>query len=95
MAVKLERRAVGVTWVEQNAMARAAHALVDGGRVWVIDPYEDAGALAAVSELGTPAGVLQRSTVTTAIARRSRSGSAFRSGGCRWTWRGRRLRRLR
>ena len=59
MAVKLQRHALGVTWIEQNAMARAAHALVDGGRVWLIDPYEDAEALAAVAGLGTPAGVLQ------------------------------------
>jgi hypothetical protein len=59
MAVKLQRHALGVSWVEQNAMARAAHALVGDGRVWLIDPYEDGGALAAVAELGTPAGVLQ------------------------------------
>jgi hypothetical protein len=59
MGVKLQRHALGVTWVEQNAMARAAHALVDVRRVWLIDPYEDTEALAAVSELGTPAGVLQ------------------------------------
>jgi hypothetical protein len=59
MGVKLQRHALGVTWVEQGAMARAAHGLVDGGRVWLIDPYEDAPALAAVAELGTPAGVVQ------------------------------------
>lgn len=59
MAVKLQRHALGVTWVEQNAMARAAHALVHDRRVWLIDPFEDADALAAVAELGTPAGVLQ------------------------------------
>lgn len=40
-------------------MARAAHALLDEQRVWLIDPYEHAEALAAVTELGTPAGVLQ------------------------------------
>lgn len=40
-------------------MGRAAHALLDAGRVWLIDPYEDAAALAAATELGTPAGVLQ------------------------------------
>jgi hypothetical protein len=39
--------------------ARAAHALLDDQRVWLIDPYEDAQALAAVAALGTPAGVLQ------------------------------------
>ena len=59
MGVTLQRHALGVTWFEQHAMARAAHALVDGDRVWLIDPYEDAGALAAAAELGTPAGVLQ------------------------------------
>ena len=40
-------------------MARAAHGVLDDGRVWLIDPFEDAEALAAVAELGTPAGVLQ------------------------------------
>jgi len=59
MAVKLQRHALGITWVEQNAMARAAHALVAGERVWLIDPYEHPDALAAAAELGTPAGVLQ------------------------------------
>ncbi|HEY3946522.1 MAG TPA: hypothetical protein VGL78_14945 [Solirubrobacteraceae bacterium] len=59
MAVTLQRHALGVTWVEDSALARAAHALLDDGRVWLIDPYEDAGAMAAVAELGTPAGVLQ------------------------------------
>jgi hypothetical protein len=59
MGVTLQRHALGVTWVEQNAMARAAHALVDDGRVWLIDPYENAEAMAAATELGTPAGVLQ------------------------------------
>jgi hypothetical protein len=59
MGVKLQRHALGVTWVEQNAMARAAHALVHDRRVWLIDPYEDAEALAAVSGFGAPAGVLQ------------------------------------
>jgi hypothetical protein len=59
MAVKLHRHALGLTWVEQNAMARAAHALVADQRVWLIDPYDAADALVAVAELGTPAGVLQ------------------------------------
>jgi hypothetical protein len=59
MAVTLQRHALGVTWVEQGAMARAAHGLLDGGRVWLIDPYDNDGALAAMGELGTPAGVLQ------------------------------------
>ncbi len=59
MTVTLQRHALGVTWVEQTAMARAAHGLVEDGQVWLIDPYEDADALAAVAELGKPAAVLQ------------------------------------
>jgi hypothetical protein len=59
MAGMVQRHALGVTWVEQGAMARAAHGLLDEGRVWLIDPYEDAEALAVVAELGAPAGVLQ------------------------------------
>lgn len=40
-------------------MARSAHAVVDDGRVWLIDPFEDAEALAAARELGEPVGVIQ------------------------------------
>jgi hypothetical protein len=59
MGVRLHRHALGVSWVEDNATARAATALVDGPRVWFIDPYDDAAAMAAATALGTPAGVLQ------------------------------------
>ncbi|MGH2872241.1 MAG: hypothetical protein ACRDL5_07230 [Solirubrobacteraceae bacterium] len=40
-------------------MRRAAHALVHGGRVWLVDPFEDPVALAAAGELGRPAAVIQ------------------------------------
>lgn len=40
-------------------MARAAHALVEARRVWLIDPFEDVEAMAAATELGTAAGVVQ------------------------------------
>jgi hypothetical protein len=40
-------------------MARAAHALAGDGRVWLIDPFDDPGALEAVAGLGEPAGVIQ------------------------------------
>ena len=59
MPVTLQRHSLGITWVEQSAMARAAHAFADDGRVWLIDPFRDADAMAAAAELGTPAGVLQ------------------------------------
>ena len=57
--VSLQRHALGLTWVERSGGARAASALVDDGRVWLIDPYDHAEAIAAAAELGTPAGVLQ------------------------------------
>ena len=40
-------------------MARASHALVSDGRVWLIDPFEDADALQAAADLGEPAAVIQ------------------------------------
>ena len=50
---------LGISWVQAGAMARAAHAVADGGRVWLIDPirrYRGAGGRRA---LGQPAGVIQ------------------------------------
>ena len=40
-------------------MARAAHAVADGGRVWLIDPFDDTAALEAAARLGQPAAVIQ------------------------------------
>jgi hypothetical protein len=48
-----------LTWTESGGMARAAHALVDEERVWLIDPFEDDPALSAAAELGRPQAVLQ------------------------------------
>jgi hypothetical protein len=50
MGVRRQRHALGVTWIEQNAMARAAHALVDDRRVSLIDLHENAEAMAATTE---------------------------------------------
>lgn len=55
----LQHHAVGLTWTESNGMARAAHALVDQQRVWLVDPFEDEPALSAAAELGRPQAVLQ------------------------------------
>jgi len=49
----------GITWVMDEAMARASHALAKDGRVWIIDPVDDHDAMAKVAELGEPAAVLQ------------------------------------
>jgi hypothetical protein len=59
MTATIHRHAAGLTWTETGGMMRAAHALADEGRVWLIDPFEDDEAFTAASELGRPAAVLQ------------------------------------
>jgi hypothetical protein len=59
MSNSIQRHPLGLTWVETTGMRRAAHALRSDGRVWLIDPFEDEVALSAVTELGSPAGVIQ------------------------------------
>jgi hypothetical protein len=59
MSTSVSRHALGLTWVEATGMRRAAHALRDGDRVWLVDPFEDEMALTAAAELGHPAGVIQ------------------------------------
>ena len=60
MAVRgLTEHPLGLTWVGDDPLERAAHALVHDGRVWLVDPFEDEEALARVAELGELAGVLQ------------------------------------
>lgn len=49
----------GLSWVVDEPMARASHALVSNGRVWLIDPVDAAGAVERVRDLGKPAAVLQ------------------------------------
>lgn len=48
-----------LTWVVREPMARASHALVDDGRVWLVDPVADDEALERAVGLGEPVGVLQ------------------------------------
>jgi len=55
----IEAPEIGLTWVTEEANARASHALASDGRVWIIDPVEDEAALDRVGELGEPAAVLQ------------------------------------
>jgi hypothetical protein len=59
MSARLQRHAIGLTWIEASFMARSAHALRSEDRVWLIDPFEDEPALREVAALGTPAGVIQ------------------------------------
>jgi hypothetical protein len=55
---EVEEHALGLTWVVQEPMERAFHALVDDGRVWLVDPL-DGPEIEDVAGLGEPAGVLQ------------------------------------
>ena len=55
----LQEHDLGLTWVHKEAMARTCHALVDDGRVWLIDPTDEDEALDRAAALGEPAGVLQ------------------------------------
>lgn len=49
----------GVSWVLDEPMQRASHALAADGRVWLVDPVDVPEALERALALGEPAGVLQ------------------------------------
>jgi len=55
----LEESPVGLTWTIDEPLARSAHALADGGYVWLIDPVDEPAAVERALALGRPAGVLQ------------------------------------
>ncbi|HZL47476.1 MAG TPA: hypothetical protein VFC30_00505 [Solirubrobacteraceae bacterium] len=55
----VEEHAFGLSWVMDEPMTRTSHALLDGGRVWLIDPVDEPEAMARVRELGEPQAVLQ------------------------------------
>lgn len=52
---------VGLEWISPTPgfMRRASHALVDDGRVWLVDPVDEDGLDARLAGLGTPAGVIR------------------------------------
>jgi hypothetical protein len=49
----------GFGWVVDEFMGRCSHALVDDGRVWVIDPVDGDEVEERIRAAGTPAGVVQ------------------------------------
>ena len=55
----VHEHAAGLTWTEGNAMARSWHALVSGGRVWLVDPVDAGGVVAQAAGRGELAGVIQ------------------------------------
>jgi hypothetical protein len=49
----------GLTWVLDEPMQRASHALVADGKVWLVDPVEAGDLVERATAQGEPAGVLQ------------------------------------
>jgi hypothetical protein len=49
----------GFGWVVDEFMERCSHALVDEGRVWLVDPLDGEGVEERIRASGTPAGVIQ------------------------------------
>jgi hypothetical protein len=49
----------GFSWVIDEPLTRTSHALVDDGRVWIVDPVDAGDALERARALGEPAAVLQ------------------------------------
>ncbi len=50
---------VGLSWVIDEPMQRACHAIVTDGKVWIVDPVEVDDVVDRAAGLGEPAGVLQ------------------------------------
>jgi len=61
----------GFGWIVDEFMERCSHALVEDGRVWVIDPVDGDGVEERIRAAGTPAGVLQL------LDRHNRDGAAL------------------
>jgi hypothetical protein len=59
VSVALHAHDLGLSWVVEEPLERASHALVDEGRVWFVDPVDEPVAMQAALALGEPAGVLQ------------------------------------
>lgn len=54
-----EAHDLGLTWVVEEKMQRASHALVSEGRVWLVDPVDADDAIERATALGEVAGVIQ------------------------------------
>jgi hypothetical protein len=54
-----DEHALGLSWVAEDYLSRAAHALAIDGKVWFVDPFESDDAIERGAALGDPAGVLQ------------------------------------
>src|SRR5688500_1141520 len=55
----LDESPLGLSWVLDEPMQRACHALLAGGKVWFVDPVEVDDVVDRGIALGTPAAVLK------------------------------------
>jgi hypothetical protein len=56
---ELSEHPLGLTWVVDDPLLRASHALVHEGRAWFVDPVDVPEAMDRATALAEPAGVLQ------------------------------------
>jgi hypothetical protein len=56
---ELAEHPLGLTWVVDDPLLRASHALVHEGRVWIVDPVDVGDAVERAAALGEPAAVLR------------------------------------
>ena len=59
MGVRVDESEIGLTWVQDEPMARASHALLSDGNVWIIDPVDNPEVMERVAALGKPVAVFQ------------------------------------
>src|SRR3954454_4381189 len=55
----LSEFALGLTWQIEEAAMRTSHAVLAGGRVWLVDPGDEPEAMERARALGEPAAVVQ------------------------------------
>jgi hypothetical protein len=58
-ATTIQEHPFGFTWVLDEPMARASHALADEGRVWLVDAVDAPGMVERAQELGEVVAVVQ------------------------------------
>ena len=54
-----DEQAWGFGWRERERLRRTSHAILAGGRVWIVEPIEGEGVDERIQALGEPAGVIQ------------------------------------
>jgi hypothetical protein len=54
-----DEHALGLSWVADDYLSRAAHALVHDGKVWFVDPFDADDAIERGAGLGESVGVVQ------------------------------------